>query len=89
MRKLEINALLPDNADGFINNIEELVEEYQNGNIQCLMLCFRRKEEESTRTFFFNQDDPYMFKTLVRLEHDMLGLCDSEASIKQYDDDEE
>lgn len=80
----KIINLVPDNDDGFIQNIEELVEEYKKGNIRCMMLCFRRREEGSVRTYFLGRDDPFMFMTLVRLEHDILGLYEEDASFEEY-----
>ena len=81
----KVEQLIPDSPDGLLKNINELLAEYRNGNIQCLMLSYRRKNEKSTRTYFIGADDPQMFKTLVRLEHDMLGLCSSSADHEEWE----
>ena len=86
MPKDKIEQLIPDSPDGLLKNINELLAEYRNDNIQCLMLSYRRKNEKSTRTYFIGADDPQMFKTLVRLEHDMLGLYDGEADVEEWDE---
>lgn len=85
---VKVEQLVPESKDGFLRNISELMREYRNGNLQCMMLCYRRKSEESTRTYFIGADDPYMFMTLLRLEHDILGLYDQEASVVKYDEGE-
>jgi len=82
----KIKQLIPDSPDGFLKNISELMSEYRNGNIQCCMLAFRRKNEKSTRTYFIGANDPHMFMTLVRLEHDMLGLFELDAEIQEFDE---
>lgn len=88
--KNEVIQLQPEDKDGFLKNISDLVKEYQEGNIECMVLAFRRKEEESTRTYFINRDDPHMFITLERLKHDILGLYSIDAtSINEYDLEEE
>ena len=82
----KVKQLIPDSPDGLLKNINELLDEYRNDNLQCMMLCYRRKEEGSIRTYWIGADDPQMFKTLVRLEHDMLGLFDVEAEIQEYEE---
>ena len=82
----KIEQLIPDSPDGVFKNINEFLSEYRKGNVQCMMLCFRRKKEKSTRTYFIGADDPYMFQMLVRLEHDMLGLYDVEADVEKWDE---
>lgn len=80
-----IEQLIPRSGDGLLKNLAELAEEYRKGNIQCLMLCFRRRKEENIRTYFVGANDPHMFKTLVRLEHDMLGIfADNITNIIEY-----
>ncbi|HDZ25495.1 hypothetical protein LCGC14_0642990 [marine sediment metagenome] len=82
----KIEQLIPDSPDGLLKNINELLAEYRNDNIQCLMLSYRRKDEKSTRTYFIGVDDPQMFKTLVRLEHDMLGLYSIDSDVEEYEE---
>ncbi len=82
----KIEQLIPDSPDGLLKNINELLAEYRNDNIQCLMLSYRRKGEGSTRTYFIGADDPHMFMTLVRLEHDMLGLYQLDAAVDEYEE---
>lgn len=65
--------------DGFYKNISELLGEYQDDNLECMMICYRRKMEGSTRTYFINAGNPHMFMTLVRLEHNIMGLYSLEA----------
>jgi len=80
-----IIAMIPDRDDGFMKNMIDLIEEYRTGNLQCMMLCFRRKDEKSTKTYFIGADDPHMFMTLIRLQHDILGIYSSEAiNIEAY-----
>ena len=82
----EVKPLITDSKDGFLKNISELMDEYRKDNIQCCMLSYRRKDKGSIRTYFIGADDPQMFMTLVRLEHDMLGLFDIGADIKEYEE---
>ena len=82
----KVNPLITESKDGLLKNISELMNEYRKGNIQCCMLCYRRKDEKSTRTYFIGADDPHMFKTLIRLEHDMLGLYDPDAEVGEYEE---
>ena len=86
MSKDKVEQLIPDSPDSLLKNINELLAEYRNDNIQCLMLSYRRKNEKSTRTYFIGADDPQMFKTLARLEHDMLRLYDVEADVEKWDE---
>ena len=87
----DVEQLIPnvDKGDGVLKNLAEIAEEHRKGNIQCLMLCLRRKGEASTRTFFVGADDPHMFRTLVRLEHDMLNLCAYDVTnvVEYFDED--
>lgn len=86
----KVMQLIPENSpDGFSKNIAEIVEHHRKDNIACLMICYRRRDDGGTRTFFLNGDDLYMFKTLVRLEHDLLGLCEAGAEIYDYGDEED
>ena len=88
--KDKITQLQPeDKRDGFLKNLSDLAEEYRQGNIECMILAFRRKEEESTITYFIDRDNPHMYKLLDRLKHDMLGLYDYDCMVKEYDVDEE
>jgi len=81
----KVVRIIPDRDDGFMKNVTDLIEEYRKNNLQCMMLCFRRKDEKSTRTYFIGADDPHMFMTLKRLEHDILGIYSSEATnIQEY-----
>ena len=82
----KVRQLIPENRDGFHKNINELAEEYRNGNIQCLAIVYRRKDLESTRTYFIGADDPHLFMALKRLEHDILGLYSEDCEIQEYDE---
>jgi len=83
----KVVRIIPDRDDGFMKNVTDLIEEYRTGNLQCMMLCFRRKDEKSTRTFFIGADDPHMFMTLTRLEHDLLGLYAQDVTyVQDYDE---
>lgn len=84
-----VKPLIVDSKDGFLKNISELMEEYRNDNIQCCMLCYQRKDEGSTRTYFIGATDPHMFMTLERLKHDILGLVEYDAEIREFEDEDE
>lgn len=83
----KVKQLIPDSPDGLLKNINELLDEYRKGNLRCMMLSYRRKDDGNTKTYWIGGDDPHMFKTLVRLEHDILGLYNDEAKIKEYDEE--
>ena len=89
MKDKKVEQLIPNSADGVLKNLADIAEEHRKDNLRCLMVCFRRNDEETVRTFFVGANDPYMFKTLVRLEHDMLGLyADDVSHIIEYLDEE-
>ena len=87
----KVKQLIPNTNDGVLKNLADIAEEHRKGNIQCLMLCFRRKNGEGTRTFFIGADDPYMFCTLERLKHDILGIFSDDITnaIEYLDGDDE
>ena len=85
----KIIPFITESKDGLLRNISEMLDEYRKGNLQCCVFAYRRKEEESTRTYFIGADDPYMFMVLERLKHDMLGLFDEDAVISSHDLEED
>ena len=87
MKNDKIKQLIPDSPDGLLKNINRLLDEYRKGNLQCMMLSYVRKEEGSTTTYWIGADDPQMFKTLIRLEHDMLNLYDIEAHVQVFEEE--
>lgn len=86
----DIEQLIPKSCDGVLKNLAEVAEEHRNGNIECLMLCYRRKKGGHIRTFFIGASDPHMFRTLERLKHDILGIyADDVVNVVEYFDGNE
>ena len=84
---MSVEQIIPDaeSSDGFYKNVNELLMEYRNKNIQCLAIVYRRKDQKSTRTYFIGADDPYLFLSLKRLEHDMLGLFSEDCDVDSHE----
>ena len=80
----DVKQIIPKDSAGFLKNITELMVEYRNGNIQCCMLAYRRKDTEGTRVYFIGNDDPHMFRVLKQLENDMLGLVEMDADVYHF-----
>ena len=73
-------SIIPkDGSDGFLKNISELVEEYRNDGLECFCLVYKRKRDESMRTYFINPNDPNMLSVLIRLLLDMSGQYSPDA----------
>lgn len=80
-----IKSMIPDQPDGFLKNITELLGHYRNNNVQCLVLAYRREDKSGTRVFMIGKEDPAMFKLMCRLEHDMLGISDEDADVTVFE----
>ena len=80
----KVQQLIPQGKDGLLKNLSELIEEYRNRNIHCLMLSYKRVEG-GTRTYFIGADDPAMYILLERLKHDMFGLYAASADPLVYE----
>ena len=84
---MKVKQLIPDSSDdGFYKNINELTEEYRNGNLECLAIVYRRKDAGSTRTYFIGADTPELYLALKRIEHDMLGLYADGSDLVDFEE---
>ena len=81
---MTVKQLIPDSDNGFYKNINELTEEYRHGNLECLAIVYRRKDEGSTRTYFIGADSPPLYLALKRIEHDMLGLYAAGSDLIEF-----
>lgn len=88
----KIQTIIPASKDGFLKNITDLVDEHRRGNIKCMMLCYTRKHDDSSRTYFTQHGDPELLYLLERIKHDMLSLYANDANVNEYeswDEDED
>lgn len=76
-------VLIPNDREGIIKNLMELIAQYKAGNIECCFIGYMRKNE-SLRTYCLGADNPHVFKALEVLKHDLLNIHSRDSEEPTY-----